>query len=260
MNEIISYTDVGKGPTVVLLHGFCESKAIWERFQQKLSQHFRVIIPDLPGFGDNPPFEGDTTIEEMADIVFRFLKKVNAERCTVIAHSLGGYIGLALAEKYTDHLNGLGLFHSTAYPDTPEKKEARTKAIDFLEKNGVESFIEGFVAPLFYVQNRRYLREEMAFVAEIGKKTPLTTAIALTKAMRDRRDRTHVLEKVPFPVMFIAGRDDNAVNFKSSKDQFLLPANSTIHVLAETAHMGMFEREEDTYRMCDAFVRRCFNL
>lgn len=257
MGATLSYTDLGKGHTVVLLHGFCESKDVWQDFQERLSKHFRVITPDLPGFGDNSPLESDITMEGMADSLHTLLKSLHTGRCTLIGHSMGGYVSLAYAEKYPEMLNGLGLFHSTAYPDAPEKQETRDKVISFLERNSVESFIEGFIAPLFYFKNRKYLQEEIQLVTEIGKRTPLSTAIHVTRAMRDRRDRTNVLQKVNFPVMFIAGREDQAVNFKASQKQFFMPAQATIHVLPETAHMGMFERKEETLAMCEGFVRIC---
>jgi pimeloyl-ACP methyl ester carboxylesterase len=259
MSTGLSYTDTGKGNTVVLLHGFCESKDIWHYFREKLSKSFRVITPDLPGFGENPALESDITMEGMADALHSLLKGLHTGKCTLIAHSLGGYVSLAFAEKYPEMLNGIGLFHSTAYPDTPEKQESRDKVVDFLEKNGVVSFIEGFVAPLFHFKNRKYLQEEIELITRLGKKTPLSTAIHVTRAMRDRRDRTHVLQKVNFPVMFIAGREDKALDFKASQKQFLMPAQATIHVLPETAHMGMFERKDETLAMCEGFVRICNN-
>ena len=49
---------------------------------------------------------------------------------------MGGYISLAFAEKYPDKIRALGLFHSSSYADSDEKKESREKNIRFIEKNG----------------------------------------------------------------------------------------------------------------------------
>jgi pimeloyl-ACP methyl ester carboxylesterase len=258
MDHTLSFIEKGNGPVVVLLHGFCESTRIWDYFIDQLSSQFRVIAIDLPGFGNNPALEGDITMEELADKVFKQIYALTSEPFVLIAHSLGGYVALALAEQQPQTLRGLGLFHSTAYPDSDEKKEARTKSVDFLERLGIEAFIEGFVHPLFHFRNRRFLEKEMELVAEVGKATPTATAIAVTKAMRDRPDRTQVLKDARCPVLFIAGREDKAVDFETSKEQLLLPRQATVHVLAEVAHMGMFERREETLAMCRNFAQLCY--
>jgi len=78
----------------------------------------------------------------------------------------------------------------------------------------------------------------------------------LTKAMRDRKDRTHVLKEARYPVMFIAGKDDQAVPFDTLKEQFWLPKGTTnIQVLPETAHMGMFESEKETLEGLKGFIK-----
>ena len=70
----LHYTDKGKGNTLVLLHGFCESKEMWFEFVDELSDDFRVICIDLPGFGSNTPLSAPISIEEMADHVYMVKK------------------------------------------------------------------------------------------------------------------------------------------------------------------------------------------
>ncbi len=67
----------------------------------------------------------------------------------LIGHSMGGYISMAFAEKYPDKLSGLGLFHSSSYADSPEKKESRDKNILFIQKNGAALFVEQAIPGLF---------------------------------------------------------------------------------------------------------------
>ena len=67
----------------------------------------------------------------------------------LIGHSLGGYVALAMVEKRPDLFAGLGLFHSTAYADSAEKKQSRNKVIEFVNKNGAKAFTTNFITPLF---------------------------------------------------------------------------------------------------------------
>ena len=87
-----------------------------------------------------------------------------------------------------------------------------------------------------------------------GKKTPRNTIIETIKAMRDRKDRTRVLERAGYPVLFISGKSDTAINFNTSVNQFWLPANATVHLLSNTGHMGMIERQRETLKMVTHFL------
>ena len=145
----LSFIEAGKGLPVVFLHGFCETREIWENFLEPLSSVCRVILIDLPGFGGNPPLESPLTIADMAEQVYNTILAIGVDQCIMIGHSMGGYVALAFCEKFPSRLKGLGLFHSTAYADSSEKKQARDKTIDFIERYGTEEFVEEFVPPLF---------------------------------------------------------------------------------------------------------------
>ena len=252
--EQLRYVSAGEGLPVVLLHGFCESKEIWSSFIEPLSKHWRVIAVDLPGFGENPALQSPLTIADMAEALYQFLAYHQIDQCAMIGHSLGGYVALAFGEKFQQRLRGLGLFHSTAYADSLEKKQGRTKSIEFVEKYGVEEFVEEFLTPLFFEGRRKELNDAIRETVDRGKRTQKSTIIETIKAMRDRKDRSRVLERAGYPVLFISGKSDTAINFNTSVNQFWLPANATVHVLSNTGHMGMIERKRETLRMVTHFL------
>lgn len=245
----LAYTEAGQGMPVVLIHGFCESRELWKDFVGPLSQHYRVIALDLPGFGANEPLSTPVTIGDLAEAVYHFLLTLGVEHPVIIGHSLGGYVALAYAEKFPQRLKGLGLFHSTAQNDSFEKKQARNKTIEFIERYGLEEFIDQFFTPLFFDGRRKELREEIRFLTDIGKLTNHRTVIEVIKAMRDRKDRTRVLEKLTCPVLMIVGKNDSAIPFANSALQFGLPNESMVQVLNNTGHMGMLERPRETLLM-----------
>jgi pimeloyl-ACP methyl ester carboxylesterase len=250
----------GSGIPLLFLHGFCETKEIWASFIKPLRTAYRIMTVDLPGFGESTGNTNYQTVEDIAAEVDLLLCQLNLPEVIIVAHSLGGYVALALAEKSPHKIAGLCLFHSSALADTEEKKQLRNKTTDFIDKNGVESFIENFVPPLFFKGRHPELRKEMATTRQICLTTPKETAVAVTKAMRNRPDRTHVLRDATYPVLFIAGKEDEAVPFWVAKEQFYLPKHAIVQVLAETAHMGLLERPEETRQMAEKFAGICIAL
>ena len=256
----LSYQQAGTGFPVVLLHGFMESKEVWKAVTAKLSGHFRVIVPDMPGFGESLTNTHFQSVEAMADEIQKLLQSLQVTQCIIIAHSLGGYVALAFAEKFADQVKGLGMFHSTAFADSEEKKQNRDKTADFIDKHGVQPFAENFVQSLFYKERKEELADIIASVYQMALQTPKATAVAVTKAMRNRPDRTQVLKEATYPVLFIAGKADEAVPLEKSKEMLYLPKNALIQLLDETAHMGMYERPEETYFMVEQFCRYCVEV
>lgn len=252
----LCYLESGKGLPVIFLHGFCESKELWLSYMEPLSQVCRVILMDLPGFGGNPPLEVPLTIADMAEQVYNTVIGMGIEQCILIGHSMGGYVALAFCEKFPSRVKGLGLFHSTAYADSLEKKQVRDKTIEFIERYGTEEFVEEFVPPLFFEGRRKDFLEEIRKMVEMGKKTPKSTVIESIRAMRDRKDRSRVLEKCACPVLFIVGKNDIAIPFQTGQAQFAMPSYSTVHILNNTGHMGMIEWEKETLFMVEQFIQR----
>ena len=253
MNSLLSYRDEGNGTPLVLVHGFCESKEVWKDFSAILSSKFRVITPDLPGFGESKLEDPNTSMDYYADKLHALLNHLNIHKCILVGHSLGGYIGLAFAEKYEHRLWGLGLFHSTAFEDTQEKKDNRDRTIKFVEKHGVEAFASTAVTPLFYPPKREELKKEIELMIRIAAGSSKEGVIAAAQAMRDRKDRTNVLKKIKCPVLVVVGKEDQAVTLEKSLQQCCLPHHSVVHFLADAAHMGLFERKKDTLKIVEGF-------
>ena len=151
----VYYTEAGKGRAIVLLHGFMESLHIWDDYAKELSKRYRVICIDLPGHGKSDCFGYVHSMELMADAVNAVLEKLNLRKIFLAGHSMGGYTGLAFAEKYPDKIKGLCLFHSTANADSEERKENRNRALEIVKKNH-KKFINQIIPLWFAKENREF--------------------------------------------------------------------------------------------------------
>ncbi len=253
----LHYISEGQGECVLLVHGFCENHTIWTDFVPTLSHQYRVVVPDLGGFGKSVSLlPEDVQIDDLALQLKNLLDYLNIKKCTFIGHSLGGYVGLSLAEKYPEYLDGLALFNSTAVADSEAKKRARNNTTFFVQKNGVKPFAEDFSAMMFFAGRREELKPNIEYIKESVRNTPENSILQCTIALRDRPDRTHILPKLSFPVMYIIGRDDASIPFETYEKQVFLPKDCTIHILNETGHVGMLERPKETQKMVRDFVEK----
>lgn len=249
----IYYQVSGHGKPVVLLHGFGEDSTVWKQQVDYLKDFFKLIIPDLPGSGKSEMTD-DMSMEGMAGIIKEILFAEMILICTMIGHSMGGYITLAFAEKYPELLSAFGLFHSSSYADSEEKKATRRKGVEFIKEHGAFEFLKT-ATPNLYSPVTKDERPELIDEQLAGLRNFSSTALVnYYEAMMQRPDRTAILKETPLPVLFVMGKYDNAVPMKDSLEQCHLPGKSYIHILHNAAHMGMLEETEKSNQVLKDFL------
>jgi pimeloyl-ACP methyl ester carboxylesterase len=253
MMESIFFKDQGNGFPIVLLHGFCETHQIWDGVASELAKDFRVITPDLPGFGKSQLLLQSFSIDDIGELLAEWLISQAINNPVVIGHSLGGYVALAMAQKRTVSLSGLGLFHSTPLADSEEKKVNRNKTIDFVIQNGIAPFVETFVPGLFYQKENSAIH----FVREMALTTPVKTLTGYSKAMRDRPSREDFLKSYTGPFMIGAGVHDSVIPFLLLQQASQWVAKTMFFALENTGHMGMFESQSDTIKYFRGLAEWC---
>ncbi|NOT51520.1 MAG: alpha/beta hydrolase [Chitinophagaceae bacterium] len=275
-NKKIIYRVIGNGKPVILIHGFGEDSSVWKNQIEFLKNKCRLIIPDLPGSGQSEmindmsmegmaevikaiiaslpsegeaspnPTEGGALNSDTCNVFIEFSNSKNPpsegrEACIIIGHSMGGYITLALVEKYPELVSAFGLFHSSAYADNEEKKATRRKGIEFINQHGAFEFLKTATPNLFSPKTKD---ERPGLIDEQVAGLDNFSSLALVsyyEAMMQRPDRTELLRKTTVPVLFIMGEYDNAVPMQDGLKQCHLPENSYIHILRRSGHMGMLE-------------------
>ena len=136
-NCAIRVEDTLKGDKcAVLLHGYLESLNVWDDFTGRIQRHVRVLAPDLPGHGISKVKGPVHTMEFLADTVHGLLTLSGIKKCTLVGHSMGGYVSLAFASKYPEMIDGLVLFHSTPNPD-PEYAALEKEILEKINSSGV---------------------------------------------------------------------------------------------------------------------------
>ena len=243
----------------MLLHGFLESKAIWEDFTKPLQNNFTVIAIDLPGHGESEILAEMHSMQLIAETVKAVLDAEKIEKAVVAGHSLGGYVALQFAADNEKLLQGLVLFHSHANADTDEAKENRRRTINIVNQNRT-GFIRQFIPDLF---DQKHVEEYTAEIQKLQNQAALMTSEAIVAAlsgMRDRESQLQFLLLTEIPVLFIIGKQDSRMPYNQVLAQAVIPSHSEILLLEDVGHMGYIEAPVQTLQALKHFAIRCFEL
>lgn len=252
----INYYLIGEGKPLLLLHGFAEDATIWTNQIKFLSSRHKLILPDLPGSGISKEYLPalSTTIEDFAMLINEIIMAEKIEQFSFLGHSMGGYVALAYAELFPEMLNGFGLIHSTAYADSAEKKEIRTRSIEFIEKHGSLPFLETMIPGLYSDPFIREHKDVIQNHISMANSFNLHVFAAYYEMMKNRPDRRLVLESFTKPILFIIGTEDKAVFLKDSLEQSHLPVDPHIEILDGVGHMGMIEVPDKVNKALENFM------
>lgn len=248
----VHFKKSGSGPALILIHGFPMNSQVWDLFTPSLEDNYTIYTPDLPGFGSSAILPGQFSLEDVAVAMNEWIAAEQIRDPVVIGHSLGGYVALEVIRLAPATYRGLVLFHSTAYADSSEKKESRSKVLKFIDDNGVQAFTSNFIQPLFSDPAHPAIERVKALSIEAE-----TAAVkGYTLAMRDRRDNTRTLVEFRNPILLLGGEADKGIPAQSLIEQARLRPGINVAILSDAAHMGMFEVKEQSVRQITDFLSR----
>lgn len=235
-----------EGRCVVLLHGYLESMLVWDDFVPLLYKQVRVVTLDLPGHGISVIRGRIHTMDWLSDVVADTLKALGIERCTLVGHSMGGYVALAFCERHAPMLEGLVLLSSTPNPDSEEKRANRLREIDLVRAGKKESIARVAPAAGFAEENRRRMHDEIEDLIEQTLITEDNGIVALLAGMRERKDQNEMLRKSTVRQLFILGREDDYIPLESAEALVAAHPQAQVVWLEHAGHMGFLEEPETT--------------
>jgi len=251
-NTVISYSDIGTGTAVVLLHGFLENKTMWEDLTPSIAKKNRVISIDLLGHGATECLGYVHSMEENAEIVKAILSHLRIRKAVILGHSMGGYVALAFAELYPKIVKGIVLLNSTAKEDSEERKTNRDRAVKAVKQNYI-NFVRISIANLFSENNRDRLENEIEKVKLAALKTPLQGIVASLEGMKIRKDRQFILKETDFKKMLILGKKDGVLIYDENLSQ--IENTNTELISFPDGHMSHIENKEELEKVIFSFLR-----
>ena len=240
----LHYYEEGEGLPLVLVHGFPLTHRMWQRQIPALAADYRVIAPDLRGFGESSYVEGRAAMETYAADLAGLLDALEVGSTAIAGFSMGGYAALAFLRDYRDRVAGLALVDSKATADTPEAKQGRAQAAEKVLAQGAGFMADAMIGKLLAPATLDREEVLVQFLLDMmGTQSPDAIAQALL-AMADRPDSTGLLAGIAGPSLVVAGSEDVIASVDEQRSMAGAMPDCEFVEIAGAGHLTPLERPD----------------
>ena len=201
----LTYDDAGSGECVVLIHGHPFDRTLWEPQLAALRGSFRVLAPDLRGFGGSPVTPGRVLMREYAADIEELLDALGIARAAAVGLSMGGLVAMELAAACPQRYWALGLVATTAEPPSPQDLRTRDERAEATELGGMGVLVDYMHAGLYSPDGPPAVR---ARVDAMMAAAPPAGAAAALRGRGRRPDYRPLLAALDVPALVVAGTAD----------------------------------------------------
>ncbi|MCX5192737.1 alpha/beta hydrolase [Streptomyces sp. NBC_00249] len=235
------------GTPVILIHGHPFNHSMWAPQAAALAAAgYRVITPDLRGYGRNPAVEDKTPLGVFADDVAALLERLGIEQAVVGGVSMGGQIALEVRLRHPGLVRALVLSDTSPVPETPEGVAFRLEVAERLLAQGMAPYAEEVIDKMLAPYNVTGQPEAAARVSAMMKATDPRGAAAALRGRAERPDYRPVLSALPasVPCLVLVGADDVYTPVAEAEAMCALAAHAKLTVIEGAGHLPGVERPE----------------
>jgi pimeloyl-ACP methyl ester carboxylesterase len=214
---------------------------MWEPQLALADGGWRVIAPDLRGFGDGASDPPATSMDDYVGDLVDLLDALHIHDAVIGGLSLGGYVAFALLRLAPHYVKGLILADTRSQGDTPEGIDGRRRMLATLHDKGVSAVAEEMLPRLLGQTTRQERPAVTGFVRELmAAQSPAAVAGALTSMMK-RPDSTPRLATVRCPTLVVVGEEDALTPPASAEALQRAIAGAELVVLPRAGHLSSLE-------------------
>jgi pimeloyl-ACP methyl ester carboxylesterase len=251
----LHYLDVGRGPAVLLLHAFPLSAAMFAPQMEALAERYRILAPDVPGFGQSDGGGMATEMTLLAEDARALLEHAGVSRAVVGGVSMGGYATLALLGRGGDLLQGIILADTHPHADDEAGKARRQQTARDVLENGPAAFAESM--------SRRLVSPAAseALVAQVRgmilQNSPAAIAAA-SLGMAHRPDTRAALGAYRGPALVIFGEADDFAPRPRQEEMAQLVPGARLRMIPRAGHLSNLEAPAEFNAALDEFLSYCW--
>ena len=232
--------DEGKGFPLILIHGFLGSSKMWEPQINFFKNHFRVITPDLPGFGKSNKAKSHNSIQSIANLLMDCLEEKKIDKFYLLGHSMGGMIVQEMAKKYGNKIVKLICYSTGPRGEMPGRFESVDQSRENLKKKGLEITAKN-IAKTWFVkkENAKYFD----ICIEAGKQTSTKAADDALIAFKNWNG-VDTLKNIKNETLIIWGDKDKSYNLEQIKALEKSIKKSKLVIFKNCAHNVHLEQPD----------------
>ena len=249
-SRTIAYLDSAPGNNqlraLVLLHAFPIGASLWEPQLRAVPDGWRLITPDLRGFGGSTEVESSSaaSMSDYADDVVDLLQELGVKRAVIGGCSMGGYAALALLQAHPEMFDGLILVNTRAGGDSPEARANRRNMLAVVDREGPSGVARDMMPKLIGNTTKETNSTIEAFVRRLIKQqTPVAIRGAIHRMMH-RPDSTPLLARVSVPTLVITGAEDEMIPVDESRSMAGAVKGATLVIIPGAGHLSSLEQPE----------------
>ena len=257
MTPELALTDTGFGPAVVLLHAFPCNRTMWDSQIGALAvAGFRVLAPDLPGFGDSAPSEATPDLAASAQAVFDLIDDRALGQVTLAGLCMGGYVAMEMLRQQPGRIGALGLIDTKSTADDEPARTGRLEIAEKVEAENSTAALSGMIGKLLGDTTRANRPEVVERTkAFIGSASPRAVAWA-QRAMAKRPDSAATLAAFDGPALVAYGEEDTLSPPTDQTAMIDALPNVTVHPIAACGHLSALEQPEEVSAALIALGRK----
>lgn len=239
----INVFDQGQGQAILFIHGFPLSHAMWAPQIEAFKANYRIIAPDLRGFGGSTFTAGTVSMRQFAEDMLAVLDHLGISEPVILCGlSMGGYIAWQFVENSPDRLNGLILCDTKAAPDSEEAATGRHKLAESVLKNGAGVVAQSMPEKLFA---KKTLTDRVGIVNDCKQMmlaAPPEGIAAALRGMAERPDMSALLPKIKVPTLVIVGEEDQITTAQEMSRMASAIPGATFLKVPGAGHMAPLEQ------------------
>lgn len=239
----IAFEEFGNGQPLILLHAFPLSRRMWSRQIEALTaKNYRVILPDLRGFGENSSFADINAMEDMANDISQLFETIKIEKAIIGGLSMGGYVLFNFYRLCPQKVSALIFCDTNCAADAEDKREIRFDLIEKLESQGSQALINEMLPNLISQHTKENQPQLVLEIEEMFRAAQPSAAIAALRGMAERQDHCDILSEIKVPVLLIFGEDDKVTNLEIAQKMHDSIPNSSLKILRNAGHYSNLEQ------------------
>ncbi|EKE45626.1 hypothetical protein OCGS_0243 [Oceaniovalibus guishaninsula JLT2003] len=252
----IFHSESGSGDTVVLLHGYPLSGALFGRVRDMLDDDHRVVTIDHRGYGKSTTPKVVTDVATYASDALAVLDELGIDSAVIGGMSMGGPILFEMYRQNPDVFDKAILIDTNAGPASAIETGIWNGTITALEDSGEVSAIIPFLLPNMLTGETRLVTApaQADYLAEVIKQSSLDGALGGAKVLANRPDSTDTLKNMDIPVLVIVGREDTLYPVAISQQMADAAPRGELVIIPGAAHAAVFEKPDEVGQAIGAFL------